>query len=141
MSSVEERNEVAIVAIRGIGSSSAYRPPERVEAAFCDLRLYGVLRSSPERLSCVQSAPCPSGPGLCRILQANFAEFPFRDCPKRVCWVVSRYSSTHEKDIPNRHLRRRVGVHRASPAYSKGCREAQDSLLARDLRRHLLHRA
>src|SRR5215212_9796122 len=77
MSSVEERNEVAIVAIRGIGSSSAYRPPERVEAAFCELRLYGVLRSSPERLSCVQSAPCPSGPGLCRILQANFAEFPF----------------------------------------------------------------
>src|SRR5215203_1064336 len=46
MSSVEERNEVAIVAIRGIGSSSAYRPPERVEAAFCELRLYGVLRSS-----------------------------------------------------------------------------------------------
>jgi hypothetical protein len=47
-----------------------------------------------------------------------------RDCPKRVCWVVIRYSSTHEKDIPNRPLRRRVGVHRASPAYSKGCREA-----------------
>src|SRR5215218_10720718 len=46
MPSVEERNEVAIVAIRGIGSSSAYRPPERVEAAFCELRLYGVLQSS-----------------------------------------------------------------------------------------------
>src|ERR687895_1647894 len=56
---------------------------------------------------------------------ANFGEHPFRDCPKRVCWVVIRYSSTHEKEIPNRPLRCRVGVHRASRAYSESCREAQ----------------
>src|SRR5215203_2548872 len=28
----------------------------------------------------------------------------------------------HEKALPNRPLRCRVGVHRASPAYSKSCR-------------------
>src|SRR5215212_8281616 len=106
MSSVEERNEVAIVAIRGIGSSSAYRPPERVEAAFCELRLYGVLRSSPERLSCVQSAPCPSGPGLCRILQANFAEFPFHAL--RSIGGVSAYDVAHPlSSVHNGALRRR----------------------------------
>src|SRR5215212_3438019 len=52
----------------------------------------------------------------------NFAEFPFRDCPKRVRWVVNRYSSTYEKEIPNQPLGCRVGVHRASPAYPKSCR-------------------
>ena len=41
---------------------------------------------------------------------------------KRMCWLVFRYSSTHEKALPNRPLRCRVGVHRASPAYSKSCR-------------------
>src|SRR5215204_5904097 len=45
-----------------------------------------------------------------------------RDCPKRMCWLVFRYSSTHEKALPNGPLRCRVGVHRASPAYSKSCR-------------------
>ena len=55
-----------------------------------------------------------------------------RDCPKRVCWVVIGYSSTHEKALPNRPLRCRVEVHSASPAYSKSCREAQKALLTRD---------
>ena len=44
-----------------------------------------------------------------------------RDCPKRVCWLVIRYCSTHEKNIPNRPLRCRVGIYKASPAYSESC--------------------
>jgi hypothetical protein len=56
------------------------------------------------------------------LIHAKFAEFTFRDCPKRVRWVVIRYSSTYEKEIPNRPLRCRVGVHRASPAYPKSSR-------------------
>src|SRR5215211_504856 len=43
----------------------------------------------------------------------NFREFPFRDCPKRVCRVVIRYCSMHEKEISNRPLRCRMVLHRA----------------------------
>src|SRR5215204_6100370 len=34
--------------------------------------------------------------------------------------VVFRYSSTHEKEIPDEPLRRRMELHRASPAAPKG---------------------
>jgi len=37
-----------------------------------------------------------------------------------VCRVAIRYSSTHEKDVPNRPIRPRVGVYRASPTCSEG---------------------
>jgi hypothetical protein len=33
---------------------------------------------------------------------ANFGEFPFRDCMKKGRRVVVRYSSTYEKEMPNR---------------------------------------
>jgi hypothetical protein len=61
-------------------------------------------------------------------------ELSRRDCPKKVCRVAIRYSSTHEKDAPNRPIRPRVGVYRASPTCSEGCREAQDAPLTRDPR-------
>src|SRR5215211_5417738 len=72
------------------------------------------------------------GSDLCRKLNTDFGEHPFRDCPKRVCRVVIRYCSTHEKEISNRPLRCRVVLHRASPAYSESCRKAQKTLLTRD---------
>ncbi len=57
---------------------------------------------------------------------------------KRGCWVVVRYSSTHEKTIPNRPLRRGMEVHRASHADSQGAWAAEDSQPTRDPKRNLL---
>jgi len=37
-----------------------------------------------------------------------------RNRPKRGCWVVARYSNTHEKDVSNRPLRCRVLLHSAT---------------------------
>jgi transposase len=52
---------------------------------------------------------------------------------------VVGYSSTYEKEIPDRPLRRRVVLHRALSARSESTRTAQTARLARDRRRHLLH--
>ena len=48
------------------------------------------------------------GLGLCRILQTNFGELTFRNCPKRAPEGVARYSTEHEKSIQNRPLRCRM---------------------------------
>src|SRR5215217_6650931 len=44
-----------------------------------------------------------------RVYEGGFPRRTLRDCPKRMCWLVFRYSSTHEKALPNRPLRCRVG--------------------------------
>ena len=41
------------------------------------------------------------------------------NCPKRVIEELARYSTEHEKSIPYRPLRRRVGLPTASPSRSK----------------------
>src|SRR5215212_6220167 len=49
-----------------------------------------------------------------------------------------RYSSMHEKILPNRPCRYRVGVHRSALAGPRKRRATSPSQLARDPRRHLL---
>jgi transposase len=51
---------------------------------------------------------------------------------------VFRYSSTHEKDIPNGSFRRRMELLRASHASSQRIRTAQGSRSSRDPKRRLL---
>src|SRR5215210_4236043 len=58
---------------------------------------------------------------------------------KKGGWVVVRYSSTYEKALPNRSLRRRMGVHRASRARTQRTWATSDPQPACDPRRHLLH--
>ena len=51
-----------------------------------------------------------------------------RDCPKRSCWVtVVRYPTTHEKDIPHRPLRLRMGSYRTSSPCPQSPRQASAS--------------
>src|SRR5215216_3522262 len=57
---------------------------------------------------------------------------------KRGCWVVVRYSITHEKTLPDGPLRRGMEVHRASHADCQGAWAAEDSQPARDPKRNLL---
>jgi hypothetical protein len=53
--------------------------------------------------------------------------------------AVARYSTEHEKSIPNRPLRRRMVLHRASPARPEDLRRTpQGTSPARDSRRRLL---
>src|SRR5215212_332801 len=52
--------------------------------------------------------------------------------------VVFRYSSTHEKEIPDGPFRHRMEFHRASPTCPQRIRTAQDPRSARDSQRHLL---
>src|SRR5215210_3280101 len=51
---------------------------------------------------------------------------------------VFRYSSTHEKEIPDGSIRRRMEPHSAPPASPKRARAAQDPQPSRDPRRRLL---
>jgi hypothetical protein len=51
---------------------------------------------------------------------------------------VFRYSSMQEKALPNGPLRRRMEMHRASPARPQGTWTAKDPRSSRDRRRHLL---
>ena len=53
-------------------------------------------------------------------------------------WVVIRYSSTHEKTLPNGSLRCRMELHRTPPTSPQGPRTAQDPRPSRDHKRHLL---
>src|SRR5829696_2111087 len=68
----------------------------------------------------------------------NFVEFPFRDCMKSGPRVVFRYSSTHEKEIPDGPFRRRMELLRTPHARPRGIRTAQSPQPPRDPRRHLL---
>src|SRR5215213_710908 len=52
--------------------------------------------------------------------------------------VVVRYSSTHEKTLPNGPLRRRMELLRAPPARPQGTWTAENSQPSRDPKRHLL---
>src|SRR5215207_3626282 len=52
--------------------------------------------------------------------------------------VVIGYSSTHEKEIPDGSIRRRMELHRASPSRPQGIRTAENPQPPRDPRRHLL---
>jgi putative transposase len=70
---------------------------------------------------------------------ANFAEFLFRGCMKSGPRVVFRYSSTHEKALPDGSFRRRMELHRASPTCPQRIRTAQDARASRDPERCLLH--
>ncbi len=87
--------------------------------------MWGTRRGDPAPSEIV--APGPQGDAM-DFVTANFREFFFRDRPKRVCWVVIRYSSMYEKALPNRPLRRRMGLHRASPAYPNSPRTASGAL-------------
>src|SRR5919112_1197859 len=51
---------------------------------------------------------------------------------------VYRYSSMHEKEIPDGSIRRRMELHRTPPARPQGIRTAQDPQPSRDSRRRLL---
>jgi hypothetical protein len=51
---------------------------------------------------------------LCSILDMNFGELPFRSCMKSGSRMVFRYSSMHEKTLPDGSLRRRMELHPAS---------------------------
>jgi hypothetical protein len=68
----------------------------------------------------------------------NFREFSFRDCMKSGSRRVFRYSSTHEKDIPDGSFRRRMELLRASHASSQRIRTAQGPRSSRDPKRRLL---
>jgi transposase len=63
---------------------------------------------------------------------AKFAEFIIRGCMKSGALVVIRYSSTHEKTLPNGSLRRRMELHRASFARPRRIRTPQDPRSAGD---------
>jgi hypothetical protein len=64
----------------------------------------------------------------------------WRDCMKSGSRVVIRYSSTHEKDIPDGSFRRRMELLRASHASSQRIRTAQGPRSSRDPKRRLLLR-
>jgi transposase len=68
----------------------------------------------------------------------NSANFAQRDCMKSGLGVVFRYSSTHEKEIPDGSIRRRMEIHRTPHARPQGIRTAQDPQPSRDPQRHLL---
>src|SRR5918995_3875132 len=51
---------------------------------------------------------------------------------------VFRYSSTHEKEIPNGSFRRRMEIHRTPHARPQGTRTAENPQSSRDFERHLL---
>jgi hypothetical protein len=51
---------------------------------------------------------------------------------------VFRYSSTHEKEIPDGSIRRRMELHRAPPARTQGIRTSEDPQSSGDSERHLL---
>jgi hypothetical protein len=53
------------------------------------------------------------GGGKGQAVHLLFTENP-RNCMKKGGWAVIRYSSTHEKDIPNRSFRCRMDIHRTS---------------------------
>jgi hypothetical protein len=65
---------------------------------------------------------------VCQVAtsRANFREFPFRDCMKKGRRVVIRYSSRYEKALPNRSIRCRMELHRASHAPCQGTRASED---------------
>src|SRR5215207_4375561 len=52
--------------------------------------------------------------------------------------VVFRYSSTHEKDIPDGSIRRRMELHTTPPARPQRTRTAENPQSSRDFERHLL---
>src|SRR5215211_8915933 len=52
--------------------------------------------------------------------------------------VVFRYSSTHEKEIPDGPFRRRMELHRAPLARPRGTRTAENPQPSRDPKRRLL---
>jgi len=62
----------------------------------------------------------------------------WRDCIKKGGWALLRYSSMHEKALPNRSLRRPMEVSRASSSGSQTARTTEDLQPTRDPRRHFL---
>ena len=49
-----------------------------------------------------------------------------RDCLKRGCWVVIKYSSMHENALPNRPLRFRMGLLGATSSHPPSHRSPKD---------------
>src|SRR5215204_161898 len=69
---------------------------------------------------------------------SNFGEFPFRGCMKSGSRRVFRYSSTHEKVLPDGFIRCRMELHRASFAHPHRTWTAEDPQSPRDPERRLL---
>src|SRR5215210_9207295 len=72
---------------------------------------------------------------LCRRLIHRSA---WRDCMKSGSRRVFRYSSTHEKEIPDGSIRRRMELHRTPHARPQRTRTAENPHSSRDFERHLL---
>src|SRR5215217_7917516 len=58
-------------------------------------------------------------PKLCDVIRGQMAKVERRDCMKSGPRMVFRYSSRYAKTLPNRSLRCRVELHRASLARSQ----------------------
>jgi hypothetical protein len=94
---------------------------------------------SPTRREGAQKPSSRRGGGdLCTILHPNFGDFPFRDCMKSGCRRVFRYSSTHEKEIPDGSIRRRMEPHRSPHASPHRTSTAEVPRPSRDPERRLL---
>src|SRR5918999_962365 len=62
----------------------------------------------------------------------------WRGCMKSGSRKVFRYSSTHEKALPDGFIRCRMEIHRTSPTSAQRTRSPQDPQPSRDPERHLL---
>ena len=85
------------------------------------------------------------GVGRCKRWQTSensvhpkFAESTFRGCMKSGPRRVFRYSSTHEKTLPDGSIRRRMEIHRAPPARPQRTWTPKDPRSSRDPKRRLL---
>src|SRR5215213_7163372 len=69
---------------------------------------------------------------------ANFREFTFRGCMKSGSRRVLRYSSTHEKEIPDGPIRCRMELHSAPSPRPQKARTTEVPRSSRDPQRRLL---
>src|SRR5215210_5068464 len=97
-------------------------PINLVRAIWC---IGGVARL----VAIVWPAYCPYSPKYVEV---------GRGCMKSGSRRVFRYSSTHEKEIPDGSFRRRMEMHKASPACPQRTRTAQNPHSSRDPKRRLL---
>jgi hypothetical protein len=136
----EHRNQ-ARVSLAGSLRRSPKRRTSSLRQATCDLvgriamestpaspyagprRLYWTRFGRGEEAESTQGALL--GPLFGQIHEGVLRSSP-RGCMKSGSQVVIRYSSTHEKTLPNRSLRRRMELHQASLASSQRIWTPQD---------------